>query len=414
MGFPAFAVMMAFASLSAPFVSSTVYAAPVSLLQTRMKKDRGSAAKEAKVELPTAAPPQASLSEIASTLHALDANHDKRIDPGEVVAFASALGLDAKSITNEFSGLDENGDGTLDEAEIAQALRTPDSPTPSNSAQSFQQSESSQMVADENPKQHVQNEAQDSVDREIDPKVAVAEEAALTAAAREVVQQTAAVSPPAIHPASPQALSATEVLATNPAVTAPTQNQQQPQEQDQKHTVLSKGTQAAQAASNSVDSTFQQDTSKIPATLIATSAQQDVAQNAANLVATQLALQAAQNAEARRLDQEAVQFRAHANAVARTALQEAIEAGERAAMAESQKMVHLLETLELGALTAESQAASLHAKADAEMKQANDYSSIASIALGDYSRKAGVSPDSTAKVAQSGLAGKGAAQATAA
>jgi len=58
----------------------------------------------------------------AETLLELDANQDGHIDPNEVSAFAQSQGLDTASATDDFSGIDTNGDGKLDPAELIQVL----------------------------------------------------------------------------------------------------------------------------------------------------------------------------------------------------------------------------------------------------------------------------------------------------
>lgn len=58
----------------------------------------------------------------ARTLLTLDTNHDGRIDPSEVAAFARSQDLDAAAATKEFSSIDANGDGVLDSVELQQVL----------------------------------------------------------------------------------------------------------------------------------------------------------------------------------------------------------------------------------------------------------------------------------------------------
>lgn len=58
----------------------------------------------------------------AASLRALDVNQDGRIDPDEVGRFATAQGLDAKSATEEFEGIDLDGDGTLNAKELGAAF----------------------------------------------------------------------------------------------------------------------------------------------------------------------------------------------------------------------------------------------------------------------------------------------------
>jgi len=64
----------------------------------------------------------------ARTLLTLDKNRDGRIDPSEVEAFAKQQGLDAASATQEFSSIDQNGDGVLDSQELMQVLGTDAAP----------------------------------------------------------------------------------------------------------------------------------------------------------------------------------------------------------------------------------------------------------------------------------------------
>lgn len=61
---------------------------------------------------------------VARSLLTLDTNHDGCIDPREVMAFATAQGLNADSVSREFASLDTNGDGVLDSKELATALGT--------------------------------------------------------------------------------------------------------------------------------------------------------------------------------------------------------------------------------------------------------------------------------------------------
>lgn len=58
----------------------------------------------------------------ARTLLTLDTNSDGRIDPSEIAAFAQLQGLDAAVATKEFSSIDVNGDGVLDNLELQQVL----------------------------------------------------------------------------------------------------------------------------------------------------------------------------------------------------------------------------------------------------------------------------------------------------
>jgi len=368
---PLIAEALALLIIAAPFASSEAYAHPVSLLQTRVQRNKEEAVTTVAAEtiLPISSP-QGSLPEIASTLQTLDANHDGRVDPSEVLAFASVQGLDAKSITNEFSSLDANGDGTLDAAEIAQALSMPDASTHGastrpSSTQSLQQSS----------------------------------------------MQAGLVSPPAAQAATPAVSTIPaipqEMLENSENQTLPDRNViavAQQHDQGAKVQVKAPSTvftsplqgnlssaPLAQVDSNNGGSALQE--------IDRVTFKEDMTQSAAALVATQLGIESQQTAEAQRLDLEAVQLRANAAALSRTAVKEAIEAGERAAMAESEQVVKFLEELELGAKSAEVQAASLRAQAAAEMKQANDYSSIADIALRDFSRKVAHNNDATTESA---------------
>lgn len=61
-------------------------------------------------------------SSIARTLATLDSNADGVVTPDEIKKFALLQGLDGAAVVEEFSGLDSNGDGTLDAKEIAAVL----------------------------------------------------------------------------------------------------------------------------------------------------------------------------------------------------------------------------------------------------------------------------------------------------
>jgi len=60
--------------------------------------------------------------EAERTMVALDSNRDKRVDENELSAFADLQGIDSKEAVKAFSGLDSDGDGVLNAAELAAAL----------------------------------------------------------------------------------------------------------------------------------------------------------------------------------------------------------------------------------------------------------------------------------------------------
>jgi len=61
----------------------------------------------------------------ARTLQTLDTNHDGKVDPQEVAAFARTQGLDPEAVTKEFASLDKDGDGVLNAEELSVALGIP-------------------------------------------------------------------------------------------------------------------------------------------------------------------------------------------------------------------------------------------------------------------------------------------------
>lgn len=56
------------------------------------------------------------------SLLTLDSNRDGRVTESELAAFAVSQGLNANSVSQEFSSLDVNADGTLDAAELTGAI----------------------------------------------------------------------------------------------------------------------------------------------------------------------------------------------------------------------------------------------------------------------------------------------------
>mmetsp|Transcript_76026 Transcript_76026/g.211262 ORF Transcript_76026/g.211262 Transcript_76026/m.211262 type:complete len:429 (-) Transcript_76026:154-1440(-) len=55
-------------------------------------------------------------------LLALDTDHDGRVSPAEIAAFAITQGMTAEAVSQEFSGFDANGDGFLDGGELSAVL----------------------------------------------------------------------------------------------------------------------------------------------------------------------------------------------------------------------------------------------------------------------------------------------------
>lgn len=224
------------------------------------------------------------------TLSTLDANRDGRVDPLEIANFAKAQGLDADSVAAEFGGLDTNGDGVLDQSELASALSGDQAVAPAQPAEA----QPAQMVS------------------------------------------------------------------------APTATRLDPETPE-------KATQLDSTVAMQQDTTGEQS-----------------AQTVAESIVAELSAQEGAEREAQSLERLAAELKANSTALARRTIQKAVEAGSEAAMAKAQEILKSLTSMQKSASDAEVQSAMLHAKAQAEMMQADVLMGVANQALGAQDNAAAV------------------------
>lgn len=251
------------------------------------------------------------------TLLTLDTNHDGHVDQNEVAQFAQSQGLDAQTAAQELSGLDRNGDGVLELSELAAALG---------------------------------NGAEEQAEAPEQPFPASTAQLAPIAPAmpQQPVMPKASYQPP-LAPEMPQQ-PAMPVASYQPAAL--------PQ---QSYTMLAEGASGHIVAN--------------------AGASQVNAQVAAKSIVEQLALEERQEQEAQRLERLAAELRANSTSMARFAMQQAMDAGAKAATAKASELLGTLTRLEDAAKDAEVEAAILRAKSKAEVRQADELMSVANSVL---------------------------------
>jgi len=282
------------------------------------------------------------------TLQALDSNHDGRVEPKEVTAFATAHKLDATSIAEEFSSIDLNGDGTLDAQEIDTALG-------SKSASKQQgKADSQAAVAQTAP-------------------AANASPAAQTPAA--VQTQAVQPSPAAQALADQQALLANETPVSAhlpvPAAVQPPMSAQP--------AVVDPAAIVASAQSLNLGGLSKADLKPIEAMSIADHSSE--AQDAVSGLSAQLAIEERAEAKAAALEKQVTQLRANASALATAAAERTASLGVAASQAAAVASLAEITQMESQARRAEITAAALHSKAAAELLQADGLMAAAEAAL---------------------------------
>jgi len=256
----------------------------------------------------------------ARTLLTLDTNHDVSIDPNEVAAFAHLQGLDAAAATEEFSSIDTNSDGVLDSTELQKVLGAP-----STELASKEVTVEAPMAAQATP---VRLRSAEAVEVEAPVAAAAREqkEAAVQAAVAPISQQQEADSPAA------QSLVAARRMDTNNAELM------------------------SEESRNSV-------------------------RMAAQKVAEELELEEKEEMAARKFDRKAAELRANSTALAKLTVQDALDAGAKAAHKKADELMAQISKLEDEAERAEVRAAALRAKSKMEMEEGNQLMAAAEQSL---------------------------------
>lgn len=251
----------------------------------------------------------------ARTLLTLDTNHDGRIDPSEVAAFARSQDLDSAAATEEFASIDLNGDGTLDSVELTQVLG-PSSPT------------AGAQVAPVNLR--TVTTPADTVKEE--PPVA---------------SSPLAQHPPVLVAAEPvpEALpaAAVEATATQPEVVA------------------------APAPTEKVELISEESRTSM--------------RMAAQKVTEELDLEESEEREARKSDRKAAEVREKSSALVKQTVQNALDAGSKAAHEKADELMKKIDNLEDQAERAEVRAVALRAKSKMELEEGNQLMAVANQAL---------------------------------
>lgn len=258
----------------------------------------------------------------ARTLLTLDTNHDGSIDPNEVAAFAHLQGLDSAAATEEFSSIDTNGDGVLDSIELQKVLGTP----------------STELASKEVTVEPPTAAQATPVSLRSAPAEAVEVEAPVAASARE--QKEAAVQ----------------------AAVAPISQQQE----------------AELPAAQSLVAARNMDTSN--AELMSEESRNSV-RMAAQKVAEELELEEKEEMAARKFDRKAAELRANSTALAKLTVQDALDAGAKAAHKKADELMAKISKLEDEAERAEVRAAALRAKSKMEMEEGNQLMAAAEQSL---------------------------------
>ncbi|CAE7217966.1 AGMAT [Symbiodinium sp. KB8] len=107
----------------------------------------------------------------------------------------------------------------------------------------------------------------------------------------------------------------------------------------------------------------------------------NAASSAAEAVVKELAVQSEAEDQAQAFSRRAIELRANATSLAKVSSQRALRAGATAGEAKARELIQQLEAMEQRAAEAEAQAAALRKRADAELQQADDFSSIANSAM---------------------------------
>jgi hypothetical protein len=268
---------------------------------------------------------------VAQTLLTLDTDRNGRIEPNEIAAFARNQGMDAAAATQEFSSIDTNGDGVLDSAELGRALGTPDTPAaaaPVAPVIAQRQEQEPMMPAFADPIIDM-----DSLGSSNTPSPA------FVSAMNSYSQNTAA---------TPQLVTSQE---------APTNSQ-------------FAASSVVQQTSNLVDS----------ANILNDNSRQS-ALAAAQHVSEQLQLEESEEKQARDFDRQAADMRSKSMSLAKQTVQEALDAGAKAANENVANLLTKVTELEEQAERAEVKAAALSAKSKMEVEEANSFMAVANKAM---------------------------------
>lgn len=274
----------------------------------------------------------------ARTILTLDTNHDGRIDSSEIAAFARSQGLDASAATEEFSSIDSNSDGTLDSKELQQVLGSATAPEPT------ELTSQEVTVVQPNAPQTMPVSLQSAPTESAKPQVEV--EAPLNAA--------------------PSA--ALEAEGGNNAQQTDILKIEQNFVQQQKEPVIE-----SPVATSKID--------HMDTELISEESRNSV-RMAAKKVADELALEESEEIAARKLDRKAEEVRANSTALAKMTVQDALDAGAKAAHKKADELMKKITEIEEEAERAEVRAAALRAKSKMELEEGNQLMAAAEQALG--------------------------------
>lgn len=290
------------------------------------------------------------------TLMTLDTNHDGVVDPKEVAAFATSQGLNAASVTKEFMDIDTNGDGRLDADEIARALGDNE-----HKEKKRRKNRKAKMETEETPRKHRRKEREDVEFHEAEEEI------------HEVKKQ---------HKRKKHSVQEPLDMPKEQTVGDLANNVIEPQAQQSQE--ISK--QAAMARErlakiSAEDATEQESTAQQAEQVVAEEESAEESESAEGSMSNFLAREAAWESEAQLLEQRAQELRLNATLLAKSTARRAAEAGSNAARDKSKLLLRALNKYESGAKKAEVTAAALRAKAEAEVREANDLMDAADAAL---------------------------------
>jgi hypothetical protein len=316
------------------------------------------------------------------TLNMFDTNKDGRVDPSEVSAFASNEGLDPESVTEDFSGLDSNGDGVLDSSELLQVLGgEPTNISGAGNAAPLNKQPAEKPV----PPHHLQPQF---VIKGLAADNPAAAKPALHGPKMSIQQPRHAVVPAAKQEG--QVPNVEEQMAQSVQSSGAKQAvQSQPLPEAGKPTPVDRMVKHfAQVLRNADVLPIHEDTVKLAKGFVTPAAgytagdfTRVTVESAAKEVAEQLFIAETAEARARVLDRKAAEGRANATVLAKLTMQEALNAGATAAHAKANELLAKIAKLEDQAERAQVRSAALHSKAKLETEEASELMEVADRAL---------------------------------